>query len=199
MSAQGGRTVTDGIHSHGATGAFIGAAAYVLSYVVTYAFIALDGVNPEHVPQPKAAGLIFYSAHHVEAEETISGGGEALSGSINLVGNAGYQAGDLGSVVPPLVYYSVPAVVLVVAGFLAAQSGDEGQLSVWDGALAGITIAFGYIVLAIGGSFAFEETVSLAVIELSYSLDLGTSVLVMGVAYPLVLGALGGAAAGAIS
>ncbi|WP_168219930.1 transporter [Salarchaeum sp. JOR-1] len=173
--------------------AAIGAAAYVLNYVLVYAFMLVDGVESGgEIPRWKVAGWVFYNAHNVDVEAAV--GGRTASGNYLESAAAGGLTdaiSALTSIVPKLVYYVVPAVVLVLAGVLAARR-VRADLSGLEAAGVGAGIVGGYLVLAVVGVFAFEYSVSALGTSASLAPKLSAAVLLAGLVYPVVLGAVGG-------
>lgn len=175
------------------TGALVGAVAYVASYLLTYAFVAVDGVDTGGQAAWKMVGLVFYSAHNVESVFSASGAGTSLSQSINLISNSASEMTDLGGTVPSIVYYAAPAVILVLAGFVVVRTASDHSFTTGTAIVAGTTVAVGYLVLGVVGRFAFQSSQSLFGATAAIAPDLVTSVLLLGVIYPVVLGAIGGA------
>lgn len=173
--------------------AAIGAAAYVLNYVLVYVFMLVDGVESSgDIPGWKVAGWVFYNAHNVDV--AVSVGGESASGSYLESASAGGLTdaiSALTSTVPKLVYYVVPALVLVLAGVLAARR-VRATLSGVEAAGVGAGVAGGYLVLAVVGVFVFEYSVSAFGTTASLAPKLSSAVLLAGLVYPLVFGAIGG-------
>jgi len=167
-------------------GTVAGAVAYVAGYLVTYLWqsgsveeslqayntvVELLGGDP--IPSWQAVGWLYYNAHNVAFTTPALGSGRV---SQNLVadGNA------------PMLLYLVPAVALLLAGFVVARAGDAGDAE--SGARAGVTVTLGYAVLAVIGLFVFRYSVGDSSIHVDYALG----VLLAGVAYPAVFGGLGG-------
>ncbi|MGB9986727.1 transporter [Salarchaeum japonicum] len=173
--------------------AAIGAAAYVLNYVLVYLFMLVDGVESGgDIPAWKVAGWVFYNAHNVDVTATV--GGETAS--VNYLESAAAGGltdaiSQLTSTVPKLVYYVVPAAVLVLAGLLAARR-VRASLSGVEAAGVGAGIVGGYLVLSAIGAFVFEYTVSAFGASASLAPNLASAILVAGLVYPLLLGAIGG-------
>lgn len=170
-----------------AQGAGAGVAAYLLGYLLTYVwqsgsveerlasfnFIAdLFGGDPIAVWQ--AVGWLFYNAHFVRTRATGGLGGPR---SQNFIAGS-----DGGAVV---LLYLVPVVLLLAAGLAVARLGGAADIA--DGAVGGATVVLGYLPLAVVGRFLFNYDGSVAP-------DLVTAVLLAGLVYPLVFGALGGVA-----
>lgn len=169
-----------------ATGAGVGAGAYLLGYLLIYLATSgsmeerLTGFNflaelfgGQTVAVWQGVGWLFYNAHFVATRST---GGLGGTRSINFIA----ESDEPGAVL----LYLVPIVLLVVAGLLVARW--DGAQETADAATAGVTVVFGYLPLAILGRFLFQYDGSVAP-------DIVTAVLLAGAVYPLVFGALGGA------
>jgi hypothetical protein len=172
-------------------GAAAGLAAFLVGYVLTYAWRApsvsdsLQGLNflaqllgIDAIPTWKGVGWLFYGAHGVATRFPTPGGGTEL---INLV----EQSGD-GAVA--LLYVIVP-VLLVLAGAATARLVDADDTT--EAALAGATVAVGYLVLAAVGTVLFAHGIGDT--GSSIAPDPVTAILLAGVLYPVVFGAVGGA------
>jgi hypothetical protein len=168
-------------------GAVAGVSAYVFGYLVTYLatsgsmeerlsgfnFIAeLFGGEPISVWQ--GVGWLFYNAHFVRTRATGGLGGPR---SQNFI-----AASDGGAIV---LLYLVPVVLLVGVGFVVARLAGADEAA--DAAAAGAAVTLGYFPLALIGRFLFSYDGSVAP-------DLVTALLLAGLVYPLIFGAVGGAA-----
>ncbi|WP_353634271.1 transporter [Halobacterium sp. NMX12-1] len=166
-------------------GAVAGVVTYVLGYLVTYLWQSsnvqeqLEGFNViaeflggDPIPAWKAVGWLFYNAHGVGFTVPSLGGQTTR----NLV--AGGEASML--------LYLVPAVAVVLGGFVLARYANAADASA--GAQAGAMVVAGYAVLAVVGLFVFEYAAGGSAIHPEYALG----VLLAGVVYPVVLGAVGG-------
>lgn len=169
-------------------GAAAGVAAYLLGYLITYVWQSgsveerLQGINfladlfgSDPIPVWQAIGWLFYNAHFVR---TRFEGGLGGPSSENFIAAA--EGGSLA------LLYLVPVALLVGAGLALAvvERAEEPA----DGALAGAAAVVGYLPLAVVGAFLFSYDGSIAP-------DTVTAVLLAGVVYPLVLGAVGGGVA----
>lgn len=172
-------------------GAIGGLGAFLVGYVLTYAWRApavnesLQGLNflaelfgIEAIPTWKGVAWLFYGAHGVTTRFPTPGGTPEM---INLV----EQSGD-GTVV--LLYLLVP-VLLLLAGALTAWLGEAGETA--EAAAAGATVTMGYFIVAAAGTFLFSH--SIGDIGASIAPDPVTGVLLAGLVYPIVFGAVGGA------
>jgi hypothetical protein len=123
----------------------------------------------------KAAGMVLFNGHFVD----LGYRGSVGSGSFNLIDLAGGGLLEL--------TYLVPPVTLLVAGFLVARSsGLAADLS--DSAVSGALLAGGYLVLALAGSVVFAYSSG----DVSLSVPVMNVLVVAGVVYPVLFGALGG-------
>ncbi|QLC32806.1 transporter [Halarchaeum sp. CBA1220] len=173
--------------------AAVGIAAYVLQYLVVYLWQAnrvrdqLSGLNAvieflggQAIPAWQAVGWLFYNAHFVSFTYPSFGGGRTAT---NLIasGNA------------PQLLYVLPPLFLLVGGYLLVRSVSLADPT--DGALCGTVLSLGYAVPAWFGVFAFRITT-----ESNWlGPDLVTGIVLAGVVYPVVFGAIGGAVAAATS
>ncbi|MFB6112734.1 MAG: transporter [Halodesulfurarchaeum sp.] len=168
------------------TGLVASVLAYGVGYLVTYLWQApavrdtlspvnqfLQLVGSETIPVWKAVGWLFYNAHTVPIRLPALGQGHVTR---SLIGNGG----------APSLLYVVPPILLLVAGsWVAWWDGAEGF---GRGGLVGASVAIGYVVLAIVGVFVFRYTVGGIVV----GSDLVRAILLVGLVYPLVFGAIGG-------
>lgn len=167
------------------TGALFGAAAYVVSYIVTFVFMSLDGVSrmPSEVPFWKTVGWIFYGVHFVNSELSVNG----QSQSIDIFQEASANSA-LTSTIPELVYYLAPIVILISAGYFTYLRATEVNLSTSNAAAVGGTVIVGYFVLGIIGKFVFSESRAVG----TFAPELAMSVVLLGIIYPLIFGGIGG-------
>ncbi|QKY19401.1 transporter [Halolamina sp. CBA1230] len=167
-------------------GAGAGIGAYLLGYLITYVWQSgsvaerLQGYNlitellgGEPIAVWQGVGWLFYNAHFVSVRIDAFGGTQ----SQNFI--AGSDGGSLA------LLYAIPIVLLLAAGLLTARVADAAEPA--EGAIAGAAIAIGYAPLAVIGRFLFSY-------EGAAAPDLVTAILLAGLVYPLVLGAIGGTA-----
>lgn len=170
-------------------GAAAGAVAYVLGYLFAYVtqqnaveeqlqgfnfFADLFGGDP--IPTWQAVGWVFYNGHFVDTQVPALVGGAR---SLNLIAEA--EGGSL------TMLYVVPPLLLIAAGLAAGRL--AGATEPTDGALTGALVLAGYLPLALIGAFAFRYSVG----DGTVAPDTVTAVLLAGVVYPAVFGAIGGA------
>jgi hypothetical protein len=189
MSTAEERSVTDSIVRRGTLvrGALAGACAWLVGYLVAYVWQSgkvtehlevigfFSQLSGEPVSKWKAVAWFFLNAHYVGTKApTLVGGTQFL----NFVTREGSVPGLL-LVLPP--------VVLVVAGAAVAY-GRSAEIV--DGASTGATVAVGYLPLSLLA--AFLTTYSFGGSEATVAPDPVTAILLAGVVYPAVFGALGG-------
>ena len=171
-------------------GAAAGAVAYLLGYVITYAWQAptvdesLQGINfvadllgGATVPTWKGVGWLFYNAHVVSTRVPTMGGG---GGMVNFISQS-----EEGALVA--LYVLVP-VLLVLAGVAAARYGNADRVG--TAAASGATVVVGYLPMAVVGALLVAHTFGG---DVRIAPDLITAVAVAGIVYPAFFGAVGGA------
>lgn len=158
-------------------GAAAGAAAWLLSYLFTYIITSSDIQNSvigqfTEIPTWKAVGWVFYNAHFADTIVDIP----IVGGATNFIG------GENGFT--PLLFV-IPPVLLLVAGLAVGRyaGGDDTG----SAALAGATTTISYLLLSIVGVFLFATE--------NVQTDLVMGILLTGVLYPVVFGAVGAVAA----
>lgn len=196
----------------------LGVCAYLVGYVVTYlwmgeysqsvatkvavqfrpqyqsaagtetslAFLLVDG----GVADTTWAGWLFFNAHLVPI----------------ITGNFPFSAGTLvpnillAAPTPQYLFlFAVPPITLSLAGALLARHTTRGQtiispslgLRLPNSAVRGASIAMGYVPCVLVGALVFSASTADARVA-ALAPDLFLSVLVAGLIYPMVFGALGG-------
>jgi len=162
-------------------GAAAGAASWVLGYLCTYVITSSDIQNSligqfTDIPTWKAVGWVFFNAHFVDTVVDLP----VIGGATNFVG------GDEGFTV---LLYVVPPLLLLAAGLAVGRY--AGATDAASAAVGGASLVVGYGLLSVVGVFAFPTE--------NVSPDPVTAVLLAGVVYPVVFGAIGAAVAGATS
>lgn len=171
-------------------GGAIGLAAFGVGYVLTYAWRApavsdsLRGLNflatvlgVEAIPTWKGVAWVFYGAHGVATRFPTAGGGTQLINMVEQTGNG----------MVALLYVLVP-ILLLLAGAAAAWLADPD--SPVEATVTGAAVAAGYLVAAAIGTVLFAHAIGDS--GASIAPDPITGVLLAGLLYPFVLGALGG-------
>lgn len=165
-----------------ATGAVLGAAAYVLGYLATFAMVSVESdvnVLDRVDGGAELVGLVFYSAQFVPTRTSVSAAGQSVSETTNVLA----AAPDL--TIPRLVWTAVIVVVLVAAGYAAATR-SGGSLA------AGATVTLGYLPLAAAGTVLFSVNRGALGASFSAAPETVPAVLVAGIAFPAVCGGVGG-------
>lgn len=192
MSTRGSGSPVESLTSSLPVGAVAGAIAFVVNYVGVYLFLTVDGYSPDNGEMWKSAGRILFQSQFVATE--ASGSGQSLT--YNLVtGDSSNQLmqmfvneTDVTSTIPSAIYHLLPIVVLVAVGFVVYKaSGSKGDVA--SAAAAGASVAVGYLALSLVGYFLFQNSYNGA----DYAPELLPALLLAGLAYPLVSGAIGGA------
>lgn len=156
--------------AHGALAWLIGFVSFVVLINVVEADDAFTG------DWWQMSGIIFHNAHYVDASD----------GSVSL----NFLHGDIAQLftdwtIPAIGYTLIVVVLLVAAGHVLVSNRSTSDA---NGAAAGATLALGYLPLALLGSFVFDAD--------GASPELLTSIVIMGLFFPAVFGAIGGYVAG---
>ncbi len=146
--------------------------------------LAALGVSPPAGWQ--VVGWYFLGAHNAGIDVSTSVAGQSGSGTV---------LGDLG-----VLQMVVLVLLLVLAGFLVARTAAPRDAT--EGAKAGLPFVPGYlvltVVLALASSWSFSESAAGVSASASTAPEPLPAVLLAGILYPAVFGALGGAAAGGV-
>lgn len=152
-----------------------GVAAFVIGYILTMILLVID--NGDDLDGLfEGAGQVFYNAMFVPLDV---GNGQFVNDSVNLLTD------DIASEVfslPTFLYHLVPILVIVLAGVFVVLALEETDFV--HGAILGATVVVGFFVLALLGTFIFSSDFG--------SPDLVWGVVVAGIVYPVVFGAIGG-------
>lgn len=166
------------------SGAIQGASYYVVgliavSFVVFVDFMLISsgsggttgGMGGSGAALLYGLGWMFYSAHFV----SISSGVLGSQNLIDFIGAVG---------IPSFVYFLLPPIFLFLAGRSIARSTGHAGMANEQLAARGATAVAGYLPAAALGSVVLTRS--------GVGPELTTSVLIMGLGYPIVFGALGG-------
>jgi hypothetical protein len=136
----------------------------------------------------QVGGWVFYAAHNVEITMDISTAGRSMSQSLPVTNGLLWEPWFL----------VVPVVALLIAGYLVARTVPAQTAT--SGFQAGATVVLGYGSLAVVGVFLTEWGLSISQLGTEVSASVGPSlvpgVMLVGVVYPVVVGGIGGIAAG---
>jgi hypothetical protein len=166
-----------------------GGVAWLVGYVLTYLLTATEmddsaiNVVVEFAEGESATdelvGWVFYNAHFVDISHGNVG---PFSPPRQFIG------GDEGFTV--LLYLLAPLVLFVTG---VAVGRYRGIAETAEGAITGALVVPGYLVLTVAGVFRFEITVG----DASGAPELLSAILLAGLLYPAVFGAVGGVVAAA--
>mgnify|MGYP006278502115 FL=1 len=174
-------------------GAVFGALAYVVGYAITYVLFQVDGeleidraLGEASGGGFEAVGWLFYNSHFVDVEIVAGAAGASGSQSVSVLSEGSTS-------IPELVYYLVPIATLLLCGTLLGQRVRAANAE--DALKAGATLVAGYLPLTVLGTFLFEVSAEQEVFgqTASYSIspELVPAVIIMGIAFPAILGAVG--------
>lgn len=173
--------------------AIAGTLAAVLGYAVTYLLRAdaLDVATSEggrfaaariSAPAWKAAGWLWAGAHHVTVRASAWSLWEGTTSPVAPTAGGPWQP----------VLFAIPILALLGAGGLLAG----GSTTPRNAAVRGAAVVFGYVPVAAASIYAFRWTAPVpTTIPQKFVvvvLDPVSTVLVMGVLFPVGFGALGG-------
>lgn len=168
-----------------------GVAAWVLGYVLTYLLVAADVESSPlnrlieffggESATYELVGWVFYNAHLVDI--SYAGIGPFSPPRSFIGGEGGFT----------VMLYLIPPALLIAAGLAIGRY--RGVADVNDGAVTGALVIPGYLLFSIVGVVLFHVSVG----EASGAPDLIPAILVAGVVYPAVFGAIGGVLAAATS
>jgi|AntDeeMinimDraft_4_1070355.scaffolds.fasta_scaffold00008_72 hypothetical protein len=170
-------------------GAVYGALSFVVGYLITAVVIVIGETEEFTEDMLETTGWIYYNAQFADIETTVDGGelGALAETSFNYLTDDQIFGQAVGLDVPSVVYHLIPVAVLVATGYVLATEVNAQEIT--DGAVAGATLSLGTTVLAVVGTFLFTINEQ----SLSISPVLIDSVLLVGVVFPVVFGAIGGA------
>lgn len=161
-----------------------GLAAYVASFVVVAILVAGTEDGDDLVG---FSGNILYSSHFAKSDIEVSTAMGSQTRTRNLLSEGATELSEV-------VYYAVPIVVLVVVGIALARvvRAQEPDAA----AIAGALTAVGYVLMTILGTFLFEFNQSGGMFGGDTTITpalTAMTIVVMGIVYPAVFGAIGGA------
>ncbi len=164
-------------------GAIAGAGAFVAGFVGVAVLAFVDSeieIGESEFGTFTELGWFFYASHYVDM--SYSFGPETETQSLFADGS---------TQIPEVVFYLVPAIVLVGVGFwLANQFADLADSG--DSIVSGAAVVIGYLPLVAVGTFLFEESESMGDFSMSIGPDLVQSLVFAGLIFPIVFGAIGG-------
>jgi hypothetical protein len=172
-------------------GAIAGFASFVGGYIVTLVVVALGESDELTENLAQAAGWLYYNAQFASLQVTAQAGGQSRSSTFNYLTDSTLFSQSVDSVsVPTVVYHLIPIVVLVGAGVVLAGYVDARDFQ--EGAIAGATLAVGTVLPALLGTILFSVELSGFGFTVEQSPALVEGVILVGLLYPAVFGAIGG-------
>lgn len=197
------RTGESNSHSEGLPivgGLLYGSLSFLASYVAVAGLLIAEAANDGTLESflesdggpsvVETIGWVLYSAHNVKIVTPFR------EGPINLLENTPADA----VTIPKIAFYAVPVVVLVAFGVaLARRTSFDGRPTGIDSAKTGAALAVGYLACTVVGAktvFSYDVAADVSATAGSIEPQLGPAVAVMGLAYPVVVGGIGGYLAG---
>ena len=171
-------------------GAIAGAAAWIAGYVLT-ALVVLARIQDSELGEISDTvgdggsgidfiGWVFFNSHFVDTvvEADVLGFGGARA--VSFIGGDGFT---------PLLYL-IPVALLVGAGLAVGRS--QGVTETADGAVAGALVVPPYLVLSVIGAVLFRVSAEALGASFTGQPELLSAVLLAGIVFPAVFGAIGG-------
>jgi hypothetical protein len=174
-------------------GLVFGVISYLVGYVITYVLFQVDSdleagqtLGETSSGGFEAVGWLFYNSHFVDVKIVAGAAGASGSQTRSILSEGATS-------IPSLVYYLVPIAALLLGGSLLGQRIQA--TSTEDALIAGATLVAGYLPLTVLGTFLFEASAEQEILgqTASYSVspDFVPALLIMGIAFPVILGAVG--------
>jgi hypothetical protein len=154
-----------------------GAAAYAAGYVVLYLWYWAMGDTSTETTDWVSMGWFFYRGHLVD----ITMSGDAAPAAVRTT-----ESVLSATTVPDVL---APVAALTALGYLLGR--EAAAETALESATAGASLVAGYLPLTVVGSFLFRKPVAGGY---PASPDLLQSLLLAGLAFPLLFGAIGGVA-----
>ena len=171
-------------------GAIAGTAAWIVGYVLT-ALVVLARIDDSELGEISDTvgdggnaidfvGWVFFNSHFVDIGIEAGVLGFGGSSTVSFIGGDGFT---------PLLHL-VPVALLVGAGLVVGRS--FGVTETADGAVAGALVVPPYLVLSAIGAVVFRVSTEALGASFSGQPELLPSVLLAGIVFPAVFGAIGG-------
>lgn len=186
-----------------ARGAVAGVAAWLSGYLVAYVWNAqavreaLQGVGfvsrllgGDAVPAWKGVAWLYLNAHFVATEIPTVAGGTQTTNFVTADGGGS-----------PALLVLAPVALLLAGALVARTVGAHEPPTPGDGDLlagvkAGAMVTLGYLALSVGAAVLSAHPIGDT--DAALAPDFVTAILLAGVAYPVVFGALGGVVASSL-
>jgi hypothetical protein len=166
-----------------------GAAAWIAGYVLT-AIVVVTNQSPElqEIAENvdgdaggfEFVGWVFFNEHFVDTILRADFLGFGGSRAVSFIGGDGFT---------PLLYV-VPIALLAGAGLAIGRS--QGVTETGEGALSGALVVPPYLVLSVIGAYLFRVSTEALGASFSGEPELLSAILLAGIVFPAVFGALGG-------
>lgn len=175
------------------SGGVVGLLAYAVNFVAVFLLVLVEltgeGLGNGSVSEVEFGGWILYNAHTVDISLA---GASGVAQSQNYLDSM-YAGGT--ETVPKVLYYFVPLLVLFLGSvwLVRRYKARRGGVTAVKGAVAGSTIAVGYATATVLGAATVFSVSQRTVggVQTAHP-SLVTALVVMGLGFPLVVGALGG-------
>lgn len=176
-------------------GAMAGAAASIVGVLVTYVLSLVDSDLNDGLDDivtafdELGAGVldgviwIFLQGHLVDVEVSREFGDETETETIDLFA-------EYSTSLPELLYTAVPAVILIGAGYLVAQRVETPESE--EALKAGASVVVGYLPAVVVLRFVSRLSESDGEQSFAVAPELANTLIVAGLLFPVILGAIGG-------
>lgn len=170
-------------------GGIYGACAYVVGFALVGLLSAIDDITvPDSGPsQQTVIGWLFYGSHNVD----LDGSSGTASTSLNIFEDNVVGLTSLTETVPEVVYLLVPVVVLCGTGYLLYDNAADATRAGPTAAAMGASLVAGYLPLVAAGTVIFEYSEQQGGVTTSVAPEFATGLLLAGLFYPVLCGALG--------
>jgi len=159
-------------------GALFGAGAFIVGYLVTFLWLMIDISSEEMDATFEAAGWLFFNAQFVRIEFD----GPATLDFLGLNASANVIS------LPAIVFTIAVGLILFGAGYLLTTRLLEPGTTTDEGTVYGASIVVGYLPLSFLGALLFE----MSYLNTEGTPDIFMAVLIAGIVFPAIIGALGG-------
>jgi len=172
-------------------GAVVGIVTHLAGLVATFLLLVVDpefefgASRTVQVGTVDEVGWLFFGAHFARVERTQPFFGEGGTEKFRILAETAVG-------LPAAAFYAVPVVLLIAGGFLHVASRELWDTSARVHAMAGGTVVAGYFPLAALGVFLFETQVGVEESAFTLSPELSSTIILVGLVYPLLFGAVGG-------
>jgi len=160
-------------------GALFGAGAFIAGYLVTYLLMMAQVPSDTYEDSFEYAGWLFFNAQFVR----IEGDGPATADVLTSL-----AATDVIGL-PALAFTIIVALIIFGSGYLLTSRLRAPETTTDEGTVYGASIVVGYLPLAFFGALLFETSIGQGN---EGTPDIFAAVLLAGIVFPAIIGALGG-------